>query len=130
MLEFVKRGIPILLPYGDNARYDLAAEFNGKLNRIQVKYCNHITKENSAVLICRSSTNHTTNKHLTTYENDVDYMAFYIPSWEESLLIPIEIIGDKKSMAIRRFAPKNNQSTVHYVSDFTFDKTLGETAKS
>ena len=102
MLEFVKRHIPISLPYGDNSRYDLVAEFNGKLNRIQVKYCNCLTKENSVTLTCRSSTNHTTNKRLSTYKDDVDYMAFYIPSWEETLLIPIEEIGDKKSITIRR----------------------------
>ena len=34
---FVKHGIPIAIPFGDNEKYDLIAEFNGKLNKIQVK---------------------------------------------------------------------------------------------
>ena len=34
LAEFVKRGIQVSIPFGDNARYDLIAEFNGKLNKI------------------------------------------------------------------------------------------------
>ena len=37
LCKFVELGIPVYLPFGDNERSDLIAEFNGKLNRIQVK---------------------------------------------------------------------------------------------
>ena len=43
LAEFVKRGVQCSLPFGDTARYDLIAEFNGKLNKIQVKYCGQIS---------------------------------------------------------------------------------------
>ena len=75
LAEFVKRGVQVSIPYGDNARYDLIAEFNGKLNRIQVKYCNQLSSNNSVICPCASSTNHTTNKHYSTYENDIDYFS-------------------------------------------------------
>lgn len=39
LTEFIKRGIQVSIPFGDNARYDLIADFNGRLNKIQVKYC-------------------------------------------------------------------------------------------
>ena len=32
--EFVRLGIPVYLPFGDNEKADLIAEFDGKLNRI------------------------------------------------------------------------------------------------
>lgn len=113
------------IPFGDNARYDLIADFGGKLNKIQVKYCDHITKNNSVVLYCRSSTNHTTNKHYTTYENDIDYFAFYIPKWDISLLIPISDIGNKKDITVRKYAPKNGQkSGIRLIQDYLFDKAL------
>lgn len=94
--EFVKRGVQVSIPFGDNARYDLVADFGGKLQKIQVKYCNQITPNDSVILPCVSSTNHTTNKHYTTYENDVDYFAFYIPKWNTSILMPISDVGNKK----------------------------------
>lgn len=32
--EFVKRGISVYLPFGENEKADLIADFNGKLNKI------------------------------------------------------------------------------------------------
>ena len=97
LAEFIKRNIQVCIPFGDNARYDLVADFNGKLQRIQVKYCGQkIGINNSIVCPCSSSTNHTTNKHLSTYKNDIDYFCFYIVEWNKILLVPIEKIGNKK----------------------------------
>lgn len=109
LAEFVKRQIQVSIPFGDNARYDLIADFNGKLNKIQIKYCSRVSENNSFVCQCSSSTNHTTNKHLSTYENDVDYIAFYLTSINQVLLVPIEVIKDKKSITFRTELPKNGQ---------------------
>ena len=70
-IEFTKRNIQVSIPFGDNARYDLVAEFNGKLNKIQVKYSSQISKNNSVIIRTSSSTYHTTNKHENKYINDV-----------------------------------------------------------
>lgn len=125
LAEFIKRNIPVAIPFGDNMRYDLIAEFNGKLNKIQIKYCNRLSENNSICCPCASSTNHTTNKHYTTYENDVDYMAFYLKEWDKSLLVPMNIIGTKKTITFRQDKSKNNQITgINLVEDYLFDKTL------
>ena len=116
--EFIKRQIQVAIPFGDNARYDLIADFNGKLNKIQVKYCNQEERNGSIPCPCASSTNHTTNKHYTTYVNDgIDYMCFYLAA-------PIDIIGNKKTIAFRKEQPKNNQSNVNLIDDYLFDKIL------
>lgn len=123
--EFVKRNIQVSIPFGDNARYDLVADFNGKLNKIQVKYCNQKISENNSISCpCSSSKNHTTNKHLSSYENDVDYIAFYLVEWDCSLLVPISIIGTRKTIVFRKTKPLNNQSNVNLIEDYLFDKTL------
>lgn len=125
LTEFVKRGIQVSIPFGDNARYDLIAEFNGKLNKIQVKYCNQITINNSFTCPCVSSTNHTTNKHLSTYENNVDYMAFYLVSIDKVLLVPIKLLEGKKTITFRTELPKNGQQIgINLVEDYLLDKTL------
>lgn len=122
LAKFVSLGIQVSIPFGDNARYDLIADFNNKLNRIQVKYCNHLSENDSIVCPCASSTNHTTNKHYTTYEDDVDYMCFYLAPWNEIIIIPIEELNGKKSICIRKEKPKNNQSNVNLVSNYSFEK--------
>ncbi len=37
LAKFVELMIPVYVPFGDNEKSDLIAEFNGRLNRIQVK---------------------------------------------------------------------------------------------
>ena len=122
--EFVKRGVPVSIPYGDNTRYDLIAEFNGKLNKIQVKYCSQVTKEGS--ILCKSaSVNRDTGKR-STYESEVDYLAFYIKPWDMACLVPMSEIKKKTTFTIRNSPTKNGQSVgVHYVDDYLFDKMVG-----
>ena len=125
LAEFTKRNIQVCIPFGDNARYDLVAEFNGKLNKIQVKYCGQETINNSFECPCVSSTNHTTNKHLSTYENDVDYMAFYIIAIDKILLVPIDKINRRKTITFRTELPKNGQRIgVNFVEDYLLDKII------
>lgn len=125
LYEFVKRGIQVSIPFGDNARYDLIADFGGKLNKIQVKYCDQQIINGSIVVPCASSTNHTTNKHYTTYENDIDYFAFYISKWDACLLVSIDETKGKKSLAFRNSPTKNGQkSGIHLIDDYLFDKAL------
>ena len=125
LAEFIKRGIQVSIPFGDNARYDLIAEFNGKLNKIQVKYCNQLSSTGSVLCPCASSKNHTTNKYLSTYENDVDYMCFYLACWNVVTIVPIEQIGTKKTISFRLDKPKTtNKFGIHLVEDYSFDKIL------
>ena len=120
--EFIKRNIQVSIPFGDNARYDLIAEFNGKLNRIQVKYCGQF-QDNSIVCPCASSTNHTTNKHYDNYYGQIDYFVFYLKEWDIPILVPIEYIGNKKSIIFRKMN-KEKRPECHYIEDFSFDKIL------
>lgn len=122
--EFTKRGIQVSIPFGDNARYDMIAEFNGKLNKIQIKYTEQESENDSIVCHVSSSTNHTTNKHCDRYVDQVDYIAVYIAPWNESILIPISDC-DKNTICIRKSIGKNNQKTgIHLLSDYSFDKIL------
>lgn len=125
LAEFVKRNIQVSIPFGDNARYDLIAEFNNKLNKIQVKYCSELATSDSIECKCASSTNHTTNKHYTTYFNDVDYICCYLQPWDLSIIIPIDEIGNKKTFTVRKTTPKNKQNkNIHYVDDYLFDSII------
>ena len=122
LYELQKRQIPVCIPWGDNERYDLVAEFNGKLNRIQVKTAND-ERDGAICCYCRSSTNHTTNKNLTTYENDIDYFIFVNQTHDLIAIVPIEEVGTKKSFTLRLTPPSNNQSVnVKYFKDYSLEK--------
>ena len=127
LYEFVQRGIPVSIPYGDNERYDMIAEFNGKLNKIQIKFCNQQIVDGSISCPCSNIVNPLTkSKHRELYVNDVDYMAFYIYVWDVAVIIPTSYIGNRIQIKIRKERAKNNQTTAStFVDDFTFDKIVG-----
>ena len=128
LAEFTKRNIPVSIPFGDNARYDLIADFNGKLNKIQVKYCNQKISENGSIPCpCSSSLNHTTNKKSTIYQGEIDYFVFYLVEWNKLLIVPIEDVGEQKTISFRQTPAKGTSNhSCKYVFDYTFEKFFGE----
>ena len=127
LLEFQKYDIPVAIPWGDNERYDLIAEFNGKFNRIQVKTCNE-EQNGSIICYCRSSKNHTTNKVKSLYIGEVDYFVFVNQTHDLIAIVPIEDIGEKTQIALRLIPPRNGVKTAKYFSDYSFEKffNIGE----
>lgn len=126
LYEFQKYNIPVCIPWGDNERYDMIAEFNGKLNRIQVKTSN---EEQNGAICCytRSSTNHTTNKKLSTYINEVDYFVFVNQTYDLIAIVPIEDIGERKQIRLRIREPLNNQTEKSkYFKDYSFEKMFNK----
>lgn len=124
LYEFQKYNVPVCLPWGDNQRYDMIAEFHGKFNRIQVKTSNE--EENGSIkCYCRSSKNHTTNKICDTYQGEVDYFVFYNQTYDKIALVPMEEIGDKQAIALRITEPKNGQKKgIRFWDDYAFDKII------
>ncbi len=65
-------GWRVLLPYGENTRYDLVAEKDGKFMRVQVKY---VTPKNGKLYVnCRSSNNWSV---LPYTAQEIDLIAVY-----------------------------------------------------
>ena len=110
LAKMVELGVPVAIPFGDNERYDLIIEYQGKLQKIQVKYSTQQDSPGSVVFKTASSTNHTTNKHYDTYQNDVDGFLLYNGINDEVYYLPIEIIGNRKTITIRMEPCKNGQT--------------------
>nr|DAL49299.1 MAG TPA_asm: PD-(D/E)XK endonuclease [Caudoviricetes sp.] len=123
LYEFIKRGIPVYRPFGDNTRCDMIIDVNNNLYRIQAKTSN-MESHGSIMGYTRSSKNHTTNKRLDTYVGQVDYFVFYSQSRDKIALVPMGVIGEQKSINLRLDPPKNNQKNVHYFDDFSIDNVL------
>ena len=119
--EFVKRNITVSIPFGDNAKYDLIADFNGKLNRIQVKYCGCKSNTNSYICVCESKKSHTNKKHHIYTKKEIDYIFFYIAEVDTSVLIPIEDINGKGEIYLREHKTSSNQ---RLINDYLIDKII------
>ena len=103
--KFIELGIPVYIPFGDNEKADLIAEFNGKLNKIQVK--TSIKAENGKMIFdLTSSSAHRKNgtTHIYT-EEEIDYFVCYNIARDKLFLIHVND-APNTALTIRYEKPK------------------------
>lgn len=123
LTEFLKYGIEVFLPYGENTKIDMIAKFNNKLNKIQVKTTSKYSG-NGVYQVKLKNTSLRADSTVTTFynEDDVDYFAIYCLQRPHPILVPF---CDVHSITIRFNETSNgNFENVNYESDYTFDKIL------
>jgi hypothetical protein len=111
--KLLEEGWRILMPYGENARYDLVAERNGRFVRIQVKYTT--PKAGVMKVNCRSSNNWSILQYTA---DEIDVIAAYNPLTRDVFYVPSTEFR-KGDMKLRLDPPKNNQrAKVRFASQF------------
>lgn len=106
ILEFLKLGYNVLIPYGDCERYDCVVDINGKLYKIQIKTSK---EEDGKIVFNTASTHYSDGKciHTSYTKQDIDYFATFYKN--KCYLIPVEEAGNRTT-SLRFTAPKNNQT--------------------
>ncbi len=98
-----QNGFNVLIPWGEDVRYDLVSEKNGIFKRIQVK---HIKPRNGVLEVrFRSCNNH---KVIHYSSNEVDIVAIYNEEGKKVYFIPLADAG-RKGYKLRLTPAKNNQ---------------------
>lgn len=98
LYEFVRRGLSVLEPFGDNERYDIVVEEREKFDRVQVK-TGRI--ENGRVQFETRSSGTLTRKVMKeSYKGDRDVLAVYSPDLEETYVVP-ESEAPETTMGLR-----------------------------
>lgn len=123
--QFVQMQIPVYPAFGDNEKSDMIADFNGKLQRIQVK-SSECLKEGKMIFSLISSTMHRKNgvKHYYT-KDEIDYFALYNLQADVLLLIPIELVKGRTEISFRLdYKPSTNQYKALNWKDYTFNKII------
>lgn len=83
----LKLGKTVLLPFGENHRFDLATDSgDGKISRIQVKTGR---MKNGAVVFPTAST----SQGRKGYEGQADSFGIYVPDINKTYLVPVSCVG-------------------------------------
>ena len=123
--EFVQMQVPVYPAFGDNEKSDMIADFNGKLQRIQVK-TSEKCKDGRMIFSLVSSTMHRKNgaKHIYT-KDEVDYFALYNLEADKLLLIPFTAIGGKTEVRFPvNYIPSRDQNRSLNWENYTFNKII------
>lgn len=106
---------PVSIPFGDNARYDLVAEIDGELLRVQVK-SGRVIK--GTIYFKTASQHYHRGCTSRDYRGDADLFAVYTHELRQVHLVPVEAVG-RSGANLRLQPPRNNQSKrIRYASDF------------
>lgn len=117
--ELKRRGIPVLVPFSDNQRYDLVIEAkNGRMQRMQVK-TGWISE---GVIQFHTKSQHTNSqgnvyKH---YDGDIDGFLVYVH--ELDVLYLVYQNDFNKQISLRIEAPDQPDASINWASDYTFDE--------
>lgn len=125
LCKFVELGIPVYVPFGDNEKADLVAEFGGKLNKIQVKTSLYAKGGVMQFDITSSSVHRGGGWHIYTPE-EVDYFALYNVERDKIFLLRISEVANNQ-VSIRYEKPKNNQTVgIKYEDDYLMEVVLSK----
>ena len=111
--HLLERGWKVLLPIGENQRYDLVAERDGRFVRIQVKYVT--PKRGMLEIKCASSNNWSLLRYSA---KDIDAIAAYDSKNENIYFIPVSNVN-RSSFNLRIEQSRNNQRlNIHAASAY------------
>lgn len=121
--DFIKAGYSVSCPLGDYCSYDLIAEKNNKILKIQVKTTEKI-KEGKMIFSLKSK-NYYVDKYYT--EKDADYFYLYCLENEQGYLLPVKNVPQGGSWYLRTEPPKNHQTAnINFDYNYLFDKKIKE----
>ena len=123
LAKFVELGVQVYIPFGDGSTADLIADFNGKLNKIQIKSTEKDSDGSLVFSICSTTVRAggEIQKHIYSVD-EIDYFALYSSITDEVYLLPIEKAPAKK-FSLRYKEPYNSKS--NKAEDFLITKILG-----
>lgn len=110
----VSKHYTVLIPFGDNNRYDLVIEDGGKFIRIQ---CKTAWLKDNVIMFNACSNNSFTSKK-RRYDGEIDYFYIYSPDTDKIYCMKIDDIKTNIP-SLRLLPPKNNQiKGIKFASDY------------
>jgi hypothetical protein len=106
MAALLKRGIKVLLPYGDNSRYDLVVEENEKFSRIQ---CKTARMDRGAIVFSVASSQYHRGGKRRDYRGQIDAFGVFCPDNGKVYVVPIDDLPLVREAKLRLTPPLNSQ---------------------
>lgn len=129
--DLADRGCRISIPFGEDCDYDLIADYEGRLHRVQVKY----TQSDGEVVVIRCRSHSLTNGRVRAtklYTADmVDWIAVYDATTERCFYCPSWELGAGRNLMHLRLTPARNgqkvgirEASAYTSPDFSRDPSM------
>ncbi len=108
MAALQANGWVVLLPFGENSRYDLVVDDKGVLSRIQCK-TGRLREGCIRFKPCSTYAHHQTTSRARAYHGEVDYIGVHCPETGGVYLIPINELPVTNKATLRIRPTRNHQ---------------------
>lgn len=123
LAELVRRGHNVLIPFGENHRYDLVIDTGGVFYRVQVKTGR--LRNRTIWFNCYSSHGHRKGMSCRTYLGEVEYFGVYCPDTQSVYLVPIDEVRVQGSLRVDQ--PRNGQrKKMRWASDYLLGRVVNQ----
>ena len=106
MAALLKRGNKVLMPFGDNCRYDLVIEEEGRFTRIQ---CKTGKISCGAIVFAVASSQYHRGGKRQNYRGQVDAFGVFCPDNEKVYVVPIDDLPLIREAKLRLTPARNSQ---------------------
>jgi PD-(D/E)XK endonuclease len=110
--DLVDRGCRISIPFGEDCDYDLIADYEGRLHRVQVKY----TRSDGRIIIVRCRSQSLTNGKARATKRytpaSIDWIATYDCTTARCYYCPSGELGEGRATLTLRLQPARNGQLV------------------
>jgi hypothetical protein len=112
LARLVEAGYEILLPFGENQRYDLVIDHGDRFTRVQCK-TGRLVKGGVYFPTCSTALHNPSARRgerpaQRDYRGQADLFGVYCPGTREVYLVPVDEVG-LRAATLRITPPKNNQ---------------------
>ncbi len=116
--EFMKLGIPVSKPIGDNQPYDIIIDLNGKLLKIQVRTCWRGENMNSLKIPFMNSRMNAKIAYKTTSKDKIDYYVAYSFDTGKCYLINVTETDNTNCIYLQLNEKCKNGGKLNYAKNF------------
>jgi len=127
MAALQETGCAIYVPFGENTRCDLVADFGGVLTRVQCK-TGRLRDGSIRFAVCSTYGHHHNRQILRRdYRGEVDCFAVFCPETGGVYLVPIDELPSRSAAHLRYDATKNRQRAgVRFAADYEIGRVAIE----
>ena len=119
MLGLKAAGYALLVPFGENTRYDLVVDDGEVLARVQCKTGR--LRDGAIVFAVTSTYGHHRNPANVrrTYRGEIDYFAVYCPETAGVYLVPVNDVPSRSIARLRVVPARNGQEKrIRHAADY------------
>ncbi len=123
MSAFIKAGKTVLIPLGENQRYDMVVDCGDRLLKVQCK-TGRLYKGSLAFSTCSTCYRSGGDYKKKTYYGDVDIFAVYSPDLDKVYLIPVNECATTETRL--RVSPSRSKNITKFAEEYEFWRVARE----